>query len=102
MQTLLRPIYAGDRDSPPKSGPRANVRGTAGGDALSRGQSKSITDLTEQEGVTDAALVWNAQNETCGFSNTNLLREVCDCGDPVPLLSSDGNQGLARSFACIQ
>jgi hypothetical protein len=30
------------------------VRGTDGGDALSRGQAKSITDLAEQESVTVA------------------------------------------------
>ena len=30
------------------------MRGTAGGDASRRGQAKSITDLAEQEGVTDA------------------------------------------------
>jgi hypothetical protein len=30
------------------------VRGTDSGDAIGRGQAKSITDLAEQEGVTDA------------------------------------------------
>ena len=30
------------------------MRGTDSGDAIGRGQAKSITDLAEQEGVTDA------------------------------------------------
>ena len=52
MQTLLGPIYAGDRGSPPKSGPGAKVRSADGGDASSRGQANSITDLAEQERMT--------------------------------------------------
>jgi hypothetical protein len=33
---------------------QAKARGSDSGDALNRGQAKSITDLAEQEGVTDA------------------------------------------------
>ena len=85
---------------------RRSCAHTAGGDGSRAGQARSITDLAEQEGVTDAyvcrllsltcfapdiveaildrwqpkglrladvlgngPLAWNAQRETCGFSN---------------------------------
>jgi hypothetical protein len=38
----------------PRSQAQAKARGSDSGDALNRGQAKSITDLAEQEGVTDA------------------------------------------------
>jgi hypothetical protein len=38
----------------PRSQAQAKARGTDSGDALNWGQAKSITDLAEQEGVTDA------------------------------------------------
>src|SRR5687767_11036032 len=38
----------------PRSQAQAKARGSDSGDALNWGQAKSITDLVEQEGVTDA------------------------------------------------
>ena len=52
MQTLLGPHLCRGSWQSSEVRPRAKARGTDSGDALSREQAKSITDLAEQEGVT--------------------------------------------------
>ena len=54
MQTLLGPHLCRGSWQSSEVGPRAKARGTDSGDAFKSGQAKSITDLAEQEGVTDA------------------------------------------------
>ena len=105
--------------------------------SIESGHARSITDLAEQEGVTDAyvcrllpltclspdiveaildgrqprwlklaemlgngPLAWNAQRETWRFiKDTDLLKEVRDCGDPVSPLSAQPGSS-SRTTAC--
>jgi hypothetical protein len=78
----------------PRSQAQAKARGSDSGDALNRGQAKSITDLAEQEGVTDA-YVCRVLSLTC-FA-LDIVEAILDGRQPKELRLADvlGNGPLA-------
>ena len=94
MQTPLGPHLCWGSWQSSEVRPGAKARGTDSGDALSRGQAKSITDLAEQEGLTDA-YVCRLLPLTC--LAPDILESILDGRQPKGLRLAEilGNGPLA-------